>query len=176
MRSNGFTMRMVTILLLGIFLAGFQGNRSTVAGQERLTVPWLTSNQSARCDAMATHVRNEFNTCVRACVCVRVPLYIFAESLIRLSNAKWPSFARCSSLTMPLLWLPQHGELLPHCKDVSNERKFEYSFKNRKGERTNSHIHVQTARCTSYMYMTVRFLVPTSCIAEDTQFNCMREC
>ena len=48
-----------------------------------------------------------------------------------------------------------------------NERKFEYSLENRIGEQTNSHIHVRTAKCTciSYMYMTVRFLIPTSCAA-----------
>ena len=31
--------------------------------------------------------------------------------------------------------------------------------------------YVRTAKCTSYMCMTVRFLVPTSCAAEDAQFD-----
>ena len=53
----------------------------------------------------------------------------------------------------------------------TNEQKFEYSFENSKGERTNSHIHVRTAKCTLYMYLTVRFLAPTSCAAEDAHFN-----
>ena len=30
----------------------------------------------------------------------------------------------------------------------------------------NSHIHVRTVKCTLYMYMTVRYVVPASCTAE----------
>ena len=33
-----------------------------------------------------------------------------------------------------------------------------------------------SAKCTSYMYMTVWFLVPASSAAEDVQFDSMREC
>ena len=58
----------------------------------------------------------------------------------------------------------------------TNERKFEYSFENRKGERMNSHIHVETAKCTPCMYITVMLLVPASCAAEGVQFDSMEEC
>ena len=56
-----------------------------------------------------------------------------------------------------------------------NEQKFKYLFEKRKGEQTNSHIHVRTAKCTSYMNMTVQFLVSTYCTAEDAQFDITRE-
>ena len=39
------------------------------------------------------------------------------------------------------------------CRDETNEHKVEYPFENGKGEQTNSHIHVQTVKCTLYMYM-----------------------
>ena len=45
----------------------------------------------------------------------------------------------------------------------TNERKFKYSFENRLGEQTDSHIHIRTAKSNLYMHMTVRFLGPISC-------------
>ena len=60
----------------------------------------------------------------------------------------------------------------------TNERNFEYSFENWKGEQMNSHIHVRAAKDALYLYMTVMFLVPAFCTADDVfrntaQFNSM---
>ena len=48
----------------------------------------------------------------------------------------------------------------PNVRGETNERRFEYSFGNWKGEQANSHIHVRTVKCTLYMYMAVQFLDP----------------
>ena len=52
---------------------------------------------------------------------------------------------------------------IPH-RGKTKERKLEYSFGNWKGEQMNYDIHVGTVKCTLYMYMAVRFLVPASCM------------
>ena len=61
-----------------------------------------------------------------------------------------------------------HCEMSGQIRGETNQQKLDYSIESRIGERTNS---FSCWNCKVYVYMTVRFLVRTSCAAENAQFN-----